>query len=131
MRGNGVVAWTVTIGAMAFPAAAAAAAGSPREASFGAAVSADGRYVAFSSSSADLVAGDTNRSIDVFVRDRGTGRTERVSVGAGGEQARRSSLGSDQPSISGDGRFVAFSSAASNLVPGDTNGSPTSSFATA
>ncbi len=126
MRGNGVVAWTVTIGAMAFPAAAAAAAGtsSPREASFGAAVSADGRYVAFSSSSADLVAGDTNRSIDVFVRDRGTGRTERVSVGAGGEQARRSSLGSDQPSISGDGRFVAFSSAASNLVPGDTNGEP-------
>jgi len=58
--------------------------------------------------------------MDVFVRDRHTGVTERVSVapdGSGGNQA------SGSPSISADGRFVAFHSRASNLVPGDTNGS--------
>ena len=92
-----------------------------RGASTSPAVSADGRYVAFASSAHDLVAGDTNRSIDVFVRDRGTGRTERVSVGTGGAQAGRSARGSDQPAISGDGRYVAFRSTASNLVSGDTN----------
>jgi Tol biopolymer transport system component len=122
-RGTGlVVAWTVTVAAMTFPASVVAAASPRGGASIGAAVSADGRFVAFASTADDLVAGDTNRSIDVFVRDRGTGRTERVSIGADGEQARRSLLGSDQPTISGDGRFVAFSSAAANLVPGDTNG---------
>jgi Tol biopolymer transport system component len=82
-------------------------------------VSSDGRYVAFSSSATNLVAGDTNGVDDIFVRDRQTGTTERVSVATGGAQGTG---GCDQPSISADGRFVAFWSAAPNLVAGDTNG---------
>ena len=66
----------------------------------------------------NLVPGDTNGSEDVFVRDRQTGTTERVSVGPGGVRH----CDSVAPSISADGRFVAFDSDASNLVPGDTNG---------
>ena len=54
----------------------------------------------------------------MFIRDRQTGRTERVSVGRVGEQGDN---GSDSPAISPDGRFVAFASASRNLVPGDTN----------
>jgi WD40-like Beta Propeller Repeat len=82
-------------------------------------LSADGRFVAFSSLASNLVIGDTNDMTDVFVRDRLTGVTTRVSVGPGGQQANESSSGS---SISADGRFVAFTSWASNLVTGDTNG---------
>ncbi len=82
------------------------------------AISADGRFVAFDSYASNLVAGDTNRKGDVFVRDRLAGVTQRVSVGAGG-QAKNYSY---SPAISADGRFVAFFSAASNLVAGDTNG---------
>ena len=93
-----------------------------RAASASPVVSASGRYIAFTSSADDLVAGDTNRSPDVFVRDRGTGRTERVSVRTDGRQAGRSAAGSTEPAISGDGRYVAFTSAAPNLVRGDTNG---------
>ena len=63
--------------------------------------------------------GDTNGSSDVFVRDRRTGTTRRVSVSSGGAQGNDNSFG---PAISADGRFVAFGSSASNLVPGDTNG---------
>jgi Tol biopolymer transport system component len=82
-------------------------------------VSADGRFVAFTSDAANLVPGDTNGCNDVFVHDRKTGRTERVSVGSsGGEADGRSEL----PAISADGRFVTFRSLAANLVPGDTNG---------
>jgi cold shock CspA family protein len=87
--------------------------------SFGPSISSDGRYVAFSSFADTLVAGDTNTTSDVFVHDRQTGTTTRVSVATGGGQ---SSSGSDRPSISGDGRFVAFASQATNLVSGDTNG---------
>jgi Tol biopolymer transport system component len=65
------------------------------------------------------VPGDTNRRNDVFVRDRRTGRTERVSVSTGGDQSNDES---DDPALSANGRFVAFESLASNLVPGDTNG---------
>jgi Tol biopolymer transport system component len=83
------------------------------------AISFDGRYVAFQSAASNLVPGDTNRADDIFVRDRQTGTTSRISVGAGGVQAI---AGSANPSISSDGRFVAFTSFASNLVPGDTNG---------
>jgi hypothetical protein len=79
----------------------------------------DGRYVAFTSTSTNLVAGDTNSVQDIFVHDRQTGSTTRVSVGPGGAQANGPSAGQ---SISGDGRFVAFQSAATNLVAGDTNG---------
>ena len=141
------------------------------------AISADGRYVAFTSLASNLVAGDTNGKLDVFVRDRVTGATTRVSVATGGAQAngdskrpgdqrrwplrrlrsRREQPGgrghqrhvdvfvrdrvagattrvsvdtagtqanheSAGPAISADGRYVAFQSAASNLVAGDTNG---------
>jgi Tol biopolymer transport system component len=81
-------------------------------------ISADGRFVAFSSQASNLVPGDTNGTSDIFVRDMLTGVTRRVSVGAAG-QANGGSL---SPAISADGRFVAFNSYASNLVPGDTNG---------
>ena len=81
-------------------------------------VSADGRYVAFASQASNLVPMDTNATSDVFVRDRRSGTTERVSVdGSGGE----ADAWSGSPSISADGRYVAFASSASNLVAGDTN----------
>ena len=84
-------------------------------------VSEDGRFVAFLSSAADLVAGDTNNMWDVFVRDRQTGTTSRVSVDSLGNQANSHN---DSLALSGDGRIVVFSSRASNLVPDDTNGAP-------
>jgi Tol biopolymer transport system component len=85
-----------------------------------ASISGDGRFVAFASRATDLVVGDTNQSVDVFVRDRQTGSTERVSVNSQGAQAAAG--GGASPAISADGRFVAFVSASSDLVPGDTNG---------
>ena len=81
-------------------------------------ISADGRYVAFASSSTNLVTGDSNGKADIFVRDRQTGTTERVSVDSAEAQTND---GSNEPSISADGRFVAFTSVATNLVAGDTN----------
>jgi Tol biopolymer transport system component len=83
-------------------------------------ISVDGRFVAFQSSASKLVSGDTNGASDVFVHDRQTGTTERVSVDSAG---REGNLDSVYPAISADGRFVAFHGDASNLVPGDTNGS--------
>jgi Tol biopolymer transport system component len=87
------------------------------------ALSAHGRYVAFQSSATNLVAGDTNRLGDVFVHDRATGKTERVSVSSAGRQGTgdRTGTGSNAPALSANGRYVAFHSADSNLVPGDTN----------
>lgn len=79
-------------------------------------ISADGRFVAFASEATNLVSDDTNVS-DVFVHDRETGEVTRVSVNSQGEQANG---GSQSPAISGDGRFVAFGSFASNLVPDGT-----------
>ena len=87
--------------------------------SYHACVSADGRYVAFLSDANNLVNGDTNGVTDIFVHDRVSGITERVSVSSGGEQGN---MGSSYPSMSSDGRFVAFWTSASNLVSGDTNG---------
>ena len=84
-------------------------------------ISADGRYVAFTSVASDLVANDTNDATDVFVYDRKTHRTRRVSVSSGGQQGNDTS---SSPAISADGRYVAFASFASNLVAGDTNGVP-------
>jgi Tol biopolymer transport system component len=81
-------------------------------------ISAHGRFVAFTSFASNLVAGDTNNSPDVFVRDREAQGTQRVSVGPGGQQANNDSYSA---AISADGRFVAFTSKASNLVAGDTN----------
>jgi Tol biopolymer transport system component len=90
--------------------------------SYAPSISADGRYVAFISGATDLVPGDTNGTADIFVHDRLTGTTERVSVSSTGEQGDGSSGGlDDRPAISADGRFVAFSSYAANLAPDDTN----------
>jgi Tol biopolymer transport system component len=89
--------------------------------SFFPALSADGRFVAFVSWAGNLVAGDANGFSDVFVHDRATGATERVSVDSAGAEGNGNSSVVDPPAISGDGRFVAFASLASNLVAGDTN----------
>lgn len=80
--------------------------------------SADGRYVVITSDATNLVAGDSNGQTDVFVHDRTTRVTSRVSVGSSGTQG---DLGSREGSISGDGRYVTFHSDATNLVADDTN----------
>ena len=82
-------------------------------------ISADGRYVAFPSLATNLVPDDSNHAWDVFVHDRDKGETSRVSVASDGTQADAGSYG---VSISADGRFVAYGSNATNLVPDDTNG---------
>jgi hypothetical protein len=82
-------------------------------------LSANGRYAAFTSRAANLVADDTNGKSDVFVHDLWTGRTIRVSLTSSGLEANGDSFVSG---ISADGRVVAFTSLADNLVPGDTNG---------
>ncbi|MEO7891212.1 MAG: hypothetical protein ABIW19_14535, partial [Vicinamibacterales bacterium] len=102
--------------------------------SISAALSADGRYVAFLSRATNLVGGDTNAVADVFVHDRQTGQTERVNVGLGGVEANQPSwpdggldwyaeggLANSEVAISGDGRYVAFVSFATNLVSRDPN----------
>lgn len=82
-------------------------------------LSSDGRFVAFQSRASNLVAGDTNGASDVFVHDRQTAQTTRVSVSSAGAQAAGESI---NPSVSADGNFVAFTSTAANLVVGDANG---------
>ena len=84
-----------------------------------ASVSGDCQLVAFQSTASNLVPGDTNHASDIFLYNRATGAISRVSTGVGGVQANGASL---TPAISADGRCVAFASAASNLIPGDTNG---------
>ncbi|OLB81512.1 MAG: hypothetical protein AUI14_03060 [Actinobacteria bacterium 13_2_20CM_2_71_6] len=83
------------------------------------AVTPDGRYVAFQSFARNLVPGDTNEQVDIFLRDRQAGTTTRVSVDSSGAQATGGSFGA---AISSDGRYVMFTSVAPNLVPDDTNG---------
>lgn len=128
----GGISWIFLIGTLVCPAAVTAqvtrvsvATGgvqSAAETDLIHAVSFDGRYVAFSSGGDDLVTGDTNGQHDVFVHDRVTSITTRVSVATGFVQA----TGADSfaPAISGDGRYVGFVSLATNLVAGDTNGQP-------
>ena len=82
-------------------------------------ISADGRYVAFYSDASDLVSGDTNGERDVFVHDRQTNTTTRVSINSSGAQSNGFSYFA---SLSADGRYVAFYSDATNLVYNDTNG---------
>ncbi len=82
------------------------------------AVSADGNFVVFESSASNLAAGDTNASADIFRLDLQTGALLRVSTSSNGAQANDKS---EDPAISSNGRFVVFSSEASNLVTGDTN----------
>ena len=84
-------------------------------------ISADGRYVAFASMANNLVSGDTNGLPDVFVRDRQAGTTERVSLTSGGVQSIGTG-GCFSPAISADGRYVAFVSLASDLVPSEGSG---------
>ena len=86
--------------------------------SFVPAISADGRYAAFYSDGSNLVPGDANGARDVFIGDRQTGETTRASVDGTGAEANDDSF---EPAISADGRFVAFSSSATNLVAGDSN----------
>ncbi|MBE5315051.1 MAG: PD40 domain-containing protein [Xanthomonadales bacterium] len=85
----------------------------------GTALSADGRFVVFSSSASNLVAGDTNGVEDVFVRDQLSGAVRRVSVAADGTQGNSAS---QLPSISANGRYVSFFSQASTLMPGSDSG---------
>lgn len=92
-------------------------------------MSADGRFVVFTSDASNLVLGDTNGTTDVFVRDRLTGTTRRASVSSLGDQGNGASgtfvgYSPGWPAISADGRYVAFASLASNLVPADTNNTP-------
>ena len=85
------------------------------------AISGDGRYVAFSSYATNLVAGDTNDLADIFLHDLQTHETTRISISSAGTQANSSSSTYYPPSLSDDGRYIAFVSYASNLVTGDTN----------
>lgn len=87
--------------------------------SFDSSISADGRHVAFTSLASDLAPGDANGHYDVFVRDVATGSTRLVSTTSTGAAGNADSY---TPSISANGRYVAFASLASDLVPGDTNG---------
>ncbi len=87
--------------------------------SFGPAISANGRYITYSSEASNLVPSDTNDTTDAFLYDRKTGATERISVASDGTQANGFSFTSD---ISANGRYVTYHGEASNLVPGDTNG---------
>ncbi len=82
------------------------------------AISADGRFVAFQSDATSLISGDGNARMDIFLRDRQLGTTVRISKGLSGAE---SNADSSVASISGNGRYVAFESTASNLVTGDTN----------
>jgi len=87
--------------------------------SFDVVISADGRYVVFVSYASNLVSDDTNGACDIFIHDRQTGQTSLISVASDGTQGDNDSL---FHAISADGRYVAFGSEATNLVPGDTNG---------
>lgn len=82
-------------------------------------ISADGRWIAFMSNATNLVAGDTNGAMDIFLHDRSTGTTQRINRRYDGSE----SLGPcDFPRISADGNTIVFQSSDSMLVPGDTNG---------
>jgi len=84
--------------------------------SYNPAISADGRYVTFYSNATNLVAGDINGRPDIFVYDRQTSSMQNITLSGNGN--------SYNPAISADGRYITFSSAASNLVAGDINGRP-------
>ncbi len=89
----------------------------------GVTISPDGRFVVFVTASADVVAGDGNGAADVFVRDRVLGATLLASASLSGAPGNGASSPGSVPAISNDGRYLAFASFASDLVPGDTNGS--------
>ena len=88
--------------------------------SYRASLSSDGMLVAFESNATNLAVVDTNKSTDIFLRDRAAGTTRRVSLTSSGTPPGPG--GCFDPSISSDGSRVAFSARATDLVPGDTNG---------
>lgn len=92
----------------------------PDGASLQPSISSDGRLVAFASAATNLVAGDSNGRLDVFVKDRVSGAVRKVSGGVTGQGNGDATT----PSLSNDGRHISFASTATNLVPGDTNGKP-------
>jgi Tol biopolymer transport system component len=123
-----LLAATILAGALALPAAAASpptttrvsvstAGGQADRDTYAAAISADGRYVVLNSIARNLVPGDTNDASDVFVHNRASGQTTRISVNTGGRQGNGSS---DSAAMSANGRYIVFASTASNLVEGDT-----------
>lgn len=115
-----VFVWTRATGAVERVSVAGDGSQAAAGSSSGSAISADGRHVAFASTAPNLVDGDTNLAADVFVHDRVSGSTVRASVASAGAQSpSASSLRPD--GLSGDGRLVAFDTAAS-LVPGDSGG---------
>ncbi len=83
-------------------------------------ITGDGAWVVFASEARNLVAGDTNDAYDVFLWSRASGAVERASVGDGEEQAD-AAVYTEGLGVTSDGRYVVWSSAATNLVPGDTN----------
>ena len=87
--------------------------------SYSPSISADGQYIAYASDADNLVSDDTNGCTDIFVYDQDSNTTKLVSVSSTGEQGDGDS---SQPSISGDGNYIAFTSDADNLVPNDTTG---------
>jgi Tol biopolymer transport system component len=89
------------------------------EPSYAPSISRNGRWVAFAANASNLVPNDSNEKIDVFLHDRQTGATTRVSLSAGGNEGNDDSI---DAAIAADGRWIAFSSKAENLVPGDDNG---------
>ncbi len=92
---------------------------------FAASVSADGRFVAFASAGSDFVDGDTNGLVDIFLRDMNSGTTAMVSATQTGAPADQGALANNvagKREISDDGRYVAFASSATNLVPTPSNG---------
>ena len=101
-----------------------------RAATFRGVISGNGRFVGFRSRARNLVPGDTNNALDAFVHDRWTRVTRRISVASGGAEAdarafdrsTRRSFFMSRPFLSADGRYAAFTSRASNLVPDDRNG---------
>ena len=128
-RGEGLLPWMLLLNNQASQACGIYEAGlvsvasdktQANAASSAASISANGRYVLFTSAATNLVAGDTNGFSDVFLHDSATDETTRVSAGSGGIQATGGA--SQSGFISEDGRYVAFLSEATNLVAGDTNG---------
>jgi Tol biopolymer transport system component len=117
--GNGRQDIFVRTGGVTVRASVDAGAGDANDHSFNADISRNGKFVAFTSIASDLVAGDGNGVFDVFLRDLDAGTTERVSVDSTGADSNGSS---SEAAVSADGRYVAFSSYASDLVPGDGNG---------
>jgi Tol biopolymer transport system component len=93
--------------------------GRPNGSSHASSISDDGRYVAFRSYATNLVAGDTNKVSDAFVRDRALGRTIRLSVSSAGKQGYQPTF---RPFLSASGEVAVFRSDSASLVPGDTNG---------